>query len=225
MRAPRFIHQHRFDLAADALLISSGLFSLVASVGLTLMWVTGGFQPGSAADAALSDTPLAVLVSLLMLGAGTLLGPLLAWRLHGHALHWRHLIALVGGPAVLAVVSSLVPLLATVFHWLLRPLTDNEFVGPLAVGVLFAIPYCMLLLHAWRDAMAPAGDPPALERMRMLSILGLLLLVLVVAGALALGLSGEIGEAFAFAMIMGFSGAAIVLVAAAIDGLGARIQR
>lgn len=216
------MHQHRFDLGADALLLSSGCFAAIASVGLTLMWLLGGFESGSTADQALSDTPLAVIVSLGMLAAGLLVGPIAAWRLHGHTLHWRHLLALVGGPALLGAVSTLLPLLASVFQPLLRSFTSAEYAGAMLAGALMVIPYLMLLWHATRDAMAPAGDPPMLERMRLLSLTSLGVLVLVVVGGLVLGVGGEIGEALAFAVLMGYSGASIVLVASGIDEVRAR---
>lgn len=221
MRAPRFMHQHRFDLAADALLISSGLFSLVTSVALCLMWLFGVFEPGSAADQALSDSPLAAALSLVMLFTGAVLGPALAWRLHGYTLRWRHLIALLGAPVVFGAVSVIVPLAAAALQFALRPVTDWEFAGPVALLVLVAIPYFMILWHATRDAMAPAGDPPALERLRLLSITSLMVLVFVVAGALALGLTGELGDALVFTMLIGYAGAVTATTAAALD---ARLQ-
>ena len=61
MRAPRFMHQHKFDLAADALLISSGLFALAGSAVLIVVWLFGGFQDASTANSPdlISDSWLA----------------------------------------------------------------------------------------------------------------------------------------------------------------------
>lgn len=217
MRAPRLIHQHKFDLAADALLLSSGTFALTASLGLTLFWLSGGFDAGSAADQAMSDSPLAVAVSLLMLAAGLIVGPALAWRLHGHAFKPKLMLAFLGGPAVVYALALPAAGLAWLLQQVLGRFIDFEFAGAISLLVIIGVLYLAVLVHAARDAAAPAGDPPALERMRLLSLLGLLLLVFVVAGALAMEANGEMGDAIIFAMLMGFSGSATVSVAAWLD--------
>lgn len=221
MRAPRFIHQHRFDLAADAVLLSSGLYALACAIGLTIWWVSFGLPTDATmlagTESSLIENIVSVVLALLMVSMGTVIGPALAWRLHGRAWHWRLLLAAVAAPVLFGAVTATFPLLASVFAFLLRPFTTAEFAGGLVLLVLLAAVYLVILAHAARDAMAPAGDPPLLERLRLLSLTGLLLLALVVGGALMLGYSGELGDALIFAMLVGFSAAAVVLVATALD--------
>jgi len=215
LRAPRFIHQHRFDLSADALLLSSGLFSLACSVSLTIAWLAGSFDhAGSSA----STEPSGALAALgtIVLAVGVVVGPALAWHLHGRQLHWRLLIAV---PAMLPVTLAIGLLgkgLAGLFDLLLSPFTDSEFGGAICVLVLVSIMYMTVLWHAIRDAMAPAGDPPMLERLRLLSLTSLVVLAFVVAGGAALG-HGEVGEALIFAMVMGLAALIVTVVSAWID--------
>lgn len=221
MRAPRFIHQHKFDLAADALLISSGLFALVTSIGLTLLWVTGHLPTteNSPIDDT-SESPLAALLSLLMVGAGLIVGPALAWRYHGHALRIRLLAAPIAASIGVSVVVIVLSLVASGLQYLLNPLSAEEFTGAIVVLTLVSLLYLGALWHAVRDAMAPAGDPPQLERLRLLALSSLLVLVFVIAGAAALGYGGGIAEALIFAMLMGFIAAGATMVASAIEGVG-----
>lgn len=218
MRAPRFIHQHKFDLAADALLLASGLFALTCSVSLLIVWIFGGFLPesGPGDQDVISDTPVAFGLGFITMLAGAVAGPALSWWLHGRTFHWRLLLAFPLSVPVLAVPAIAAPLLATGFQWLLSPVTDWEFAGPMTLLALLTILYGIALVHAMRDAMAPAGDPPLLERLRLLSLVFLAALALVVAGAAAMGYY-EIGEALVFAMVMGFSAAIVTAVADLVD--------
>lgn len=218
MRAPRFIHQHKFDLAADALLLSSGLFAITCSLTLLVVWLLGGFLPesGPGTTDTISDTPLAMGLGFLTMLAGTVVGPALAWWLHGRTFRWRLLLALPLAVAVMSVLAMVMPLLATVFELVLSPVTDWEFAGPVATLAVVTVLYGVVMVHAMRDAMAPAGDPPMLERMRLLSLVFLAVLALVVAGAAAMGYY-EIGEALIFAMAMGFAAAAVTGLADVVD--------
>ncbi len=221
MRAPRFIHQHKFDLAADALLLSSGLFALVASVGLTLMWVTGHLPTSenlSVDDP--TETPLGVILTLLMMLVGLLVGPALAWRNHGHALRWRLLIAPILASVAAGVIIIVLSFIASGLQYLLTPRSAGNFTGAIVILAIAALLFVGIMWHAVRDAMAPAGDPPQLERLRLLSLSGLVVLTFVVAGAGALSYGGGISEALIFAMLMGFIAAAATMVASAMEGLG-----
>lgn len=218
MRAPRFMHQHKFDLAADALLISSGLFALAGSAVLIIVWLFGGFQDGSTANGPdlISDSWLAAALSVLATLVGVVGGPALAWRLHGYRLHPRLIIATLATPISILVVGLLAPVLSGVFQWLLTPFTDWEFAGAVALLVVVSIPYGIVLLHAARDAMAPAGDPPMLERMRLLSLTALLVLLFVVAGAIAID-RAEVAEALIFTMGIGLGAISTTIAAAYLE--------
>lgn len=216
MRAPRFIHQHKFDLAADALLLSSGLFALVGSFSITVVWLVGGFDRGTSVTPPTMSSGLLPGVGTVLLIAGVVVGPALAWHLHGRRLHWRLLLAI---PALLPVASGLGfvgMMLARFFDLLLSPFTDSEFAGAICVLVLVSILYLTVLSHAIRDAMAPAGDPPMLERLRLLCLTSLVVLAFVVAGGVAAGFA-EIGEALIFAMVMGFAALIVTVVTAWVD--------
>ena len=215
MRAPRFIHQHKFDLAADALLISSGVFALACSVVLVIVWLLGGMQDSAGADS-ISDTWLAGALSSMATLVGVVGGPALAWQLHGRRLHPRLIIATLATPIAILVVGVLAPLLAMVFEWMLQPVTDYEFAGAICVLVLVTVPYVLVLVHAVRDAMAPAGDPPLLERLRLMSLTALIVLVFVVAGGMAIG-SPEIAEALIFTMGIGLGSVATTISATYLD--------
>lgn len=221
MRAPRFIHQHRFDLTADAVLLSSGLYALASAIGLTIWWVSFGLPTDAVmmegTESSLIENIVSVVLALLMVSMGTIVGPALAWRLHGRVLHWRLLLAVVAAPMLFGAVTATFPLLASLFAFLLSPFTRAEFAGGLVLLVLIAAIYLAIVAHAARDAIAPAGDPPLLERLRLLSLTGLVLLALVVGGAIMLGYSGELGDALIFAILVGFSAAAVVLVAGFLD--------
>jgi hypothetical protein len=221
MRAPRFIHQHKFDLAADALLISSGLFALATSIGLTLLWVSGHLPVTE--DSPIDDSTTSVfaaLLSLFMLLVGLIIGPALAWTNHGHVLRWRLIVAPFAAAFVVSMIVIVLSFLASGIQYLLTPVAAEEFTGAVVVLVVVALLFVGVLWHAVRDAMAPAGDPPQLERLRLLSLSGLVVLVFVVAGATALGYAGGIAEALIFAMLMGFIAAAATMAASAIEGLG-----
>lgn len=229
MRAPRFIHQHRFDLAADAILLASGLYAAVTSLGLTVWWVTGSLPTTNTDLGTRSSTgAVGVVISVfssLMIIAGAVVGPALAWRLHGHALRWRHAVGLFATPLLIAVLGIVLPLLSGILGLLAKPFTSNEYAGPIGTAIVFSVLYVALLVHAARDAMAPAGDPPLLERLRLLSLTALVVLALVVAGALALGYASQIGEALIFAELFGFTAATAVLIAALVDRLVLRQPR
>ncbi len=217
MRAPRFIHQHKFDLAADALLLASGLFALVASIGITLLWVTGDIPD----DVSESASVLSQLLSLLMLVIGAFVGPALAWRLHGRRLRARLLFAPFLSILAVSGLMILLSFVASLVHWLLSPLTAWEFTGAIVILVVTSTLFIGILWHAMRDAMAPAGDPPQLELLRLLSLLGLVVLAFVVAGAAALGYGGGIAEALIFAMLMGFAGSMTTVFGNRLDDAGA----
>ncbi len=221
MRAPRFIHQHKFDLAADALLIASGLFALVSSIGITLLWVTGDIPDVGSVDVSESASVLSQLLSLVMLVIGAFVGPALAWTLHGRNLRARLLFAPFLSAFALSGLMILLSFVSSLVHWLLSPLTTWEFTGAIAILVVSGTFFVGILWHAMRDAMAPAGDPPQLERLRLLSLLGLVVLTFVVAGGAALGYGGGIAEALIFAMLMGFAGSLSTVFGNRLDDAGA----
>lgn len=218
MRAPRFIHQHKFDLVADSLLLSSGLFALVCSVAVTLTWLFGGLpDPATGTTtASLLGVVLALLTSLAMV-AGTFGGPLWAWHLHGRRLRWKLLLAVPAAAVSVFVIVVVAPLLSSVFDLVLTPFTDAEYRGAVMLLVIVSLGFITVLVHAARDAMAPAGDPPMLERLRLLSLTALLLETFVVAGAIALGYGTEIGEALIFTMVVGIIAAVTTTAATLLD--------
>jgi hypothetical protein len=218
MRAPRFIHQHKFDLFADALLITSGLFALVCSIALTLVWLFGGFanQSGELGPDSTVDAMVGALTSLAVIG-GVLGGPAWAWHLHGRRLQWKLLLAVPAAAAAFFAIALGAPVLSMLFDIPLSLVSDSENRGGAALLVLVSIGYLTVLVHAMRDAMAPAGDPPMLERLRLLSFTALLLLVFVTAGAMALGYGAEIGEALIFTMLVGIIAGATTVAATYID--------
>lgn len=218
MRAPRFIHQHKFDLVADALLITSGLFALMCSVAVTVAWLFGGLTDPSAANSPSSTLEVAMgaLTSLALIG-GVIGGPAWAWHLHGRRLRWRLLLAIPAAAAAFFVIALVAPLLSKLFDALLSPFTDFEYRGGIMLLTVVSLGYLTVLIHAVRDAMAPAGDPPLLERLRLLSLTSLLLLVFVVAGAMALGYGGAIGEALIFTMLVGIIAGATTIAATFLD--------
>jgi len=206
--------------------LASGLFAATCSLSLLVVWLFGGFLPesGPGTEDVISDTPAAAGLGALMLLAGIVAGPALSWWLHGRSFRWRLLLAIPFGAAVLAAFASLAPLIATLLETVLAPVTDWEYAGAVALLVVLTGLYGAVFVHAMRDAMAPAGDPPLLERMRLLSLVFMAVLALVVAGAAAMGYY-EIGEALIFAMVMGFSAAIITAVADLVDHrLGAARQ-
>lgn len=217
MRAPRFIHQHKFDLIADALLLTSGLFALVCSLAVTVTWLFGGLaDPASTSPGSALEIALGLLTSVALV-VGVIGGPAWAWHLHGRRLHWKLLLAVPVAGAAFFVIALAAPLLSTFFDAVLSPITDTEYRGAVMLLVVVSLGYITVLVHAMRDAMAPAGDPPMLERLRLLSLTALLLEVFVVAGAMALGYGAEIGEALIFTMLVGIIAAVTTAAAGYFD--------
>jgi hypothetical protein len=208
-------------LAGDALVVTSGLFAWLASVAGALM-LAGWDMPAVEAGGVGWQSVLAGAISLLMLVSATLLAPATVWWLHGRrASLWALLGALLAGPVAMLAAALLAPALSTVLGFLLKPLTDWEFAGPIALLVIVGIGYLVALVAAL-FAHRPAGERRGLHVLRWISAGGLVVLAAVVVAAMLAGVSGEFGEAPIFAMVFGAGSAVIVTGADIGEKLGHR---
>ena len=202
----------RHELAADGVLITSGLFALVAAILLPVFWL---FSEQPLAEGSLAaETPLAVFMNFAML-ATTVIGPWLTWTLHKRRLTWKVVVAVIASvPAATLVAGALLPLLNTVLHPLVRLVSDKEYAAPIAVGILAGIAYFWVIFRAARSTFFEYGGPIALIRTHQAALIGIALLVTeLTVGIGLMGVDGSIAEALAFGMLFGFGGGAAVYAA------------
>lgn len=206
----------RVGIVADSLVISSGLFCLLGGLLFVLLsWL----QPFAGVDPASGGGAVAIGLGPLALVAGTFGGPLLNWRLHDRAITRRALLGgLLGAVLVLPATAMLAPLLAALLGLVLRPFTTWEFAGPVMLFGLVTVAFLGLAVGSV-VARAP-GERRALFVARATGLAMILLLGLGLVVAVGLGAPGETGEAWVFAMLMGFSSAAATLGANLLSGHG-----
>lgn len=202
----------RHELAADGVLITSGLFAMVAAILLPLFWLFSDQPLAEGSQAA--ETPLAAFMNLAML-ATTVVGPWLTWTLHKRQLTWKVVVAAVASvPAATLMSGAALPLLNRVLHPLVQLVSDAEYAAPIAVGVLAGIAYLWVISRSVRATFFEYGGPVALIRTHQASLIGIALLVTELAvGIGRMGVDGSVAEALAFGMLFGFGGGAAVYAA------------
>jgi hypothetical protein len=210
--------RRRTELAADAFLLAVASFSVLT--GLALALKAAGLVP------ALGDAPPTLLgvalsagVGLLSFG-GVLIGPVIAWRLHGGR---------PGGPAVIgglfglvagSVAVVLIGLVAAGIATGVTALGGSDIAG--AIGVLAIVAVAVLALAAWVDADAVRDlAPKRREHVRIdIARLGATAAIVVFAVGITLAQTadpeGGVAEAGVFAVAAGVLGA---FEAAGADGL------
>lgn len=215
----REVVRERLDLAGDALVVTSGLFAWLACI-MVAMTMAGWDMLAAEAGGAGALGILASVLSLVMMFAGAVGGPVLVWWLHGRKASWLALLgAVVAAPLVVLTAAVLAPALSAVLGLLLKPLTDWEFAGAVALLVLLAICYVTAIVRTM-FAHRPAGERRQLLHLRWISAGGMVVLAALVTAALLTGVTGEMGEALIFGMMFGAGAAAMVTGADLADRLG-----
>ena len=219
MHEPSVATTRRIDLAADALLITSGGFALVTAVLMAPLAFGGSSPLNDTSDPVTAWDWVVLAFTLAGMFTGIALGPLAAWRLHHRPGSWR---AFLGGvvafPTLVFAIGLLAPVLATLLDAVLSPVTDDEYAGPLALLVLASLLYLWLAWHSVKVlfGVAEAGGAwSGLQWLRTVAVLSMMALAGIVTVVVSRG-DGEAGEALIFAMVAGFAGAAAVLGADAL---------
>lgn len=124
------VTKERGALAGDACLVTSAAFGLVMGA-LALTFMPEGDPP--------EDMTWVQLFSALFSLAVVIVGPLVAWRLHGRRLTWMAVLgAVVGGFVMGNIVGMLAMLVLAPVVWLVTSVSGSEIAG-LVVVVVFAI--------------------------------------------------------------------------------------
>lgn len=205
----------RHELAADGVLITSGLFSLACAVVLPIMWLVSD-EP--LAEGTLYSTPamnvVANILNVVMLGS-VVAGPWLTWTLHGRRLTWKVVLAaIVSVPAATLVAGAVLPLLNSILHPLLARVSDQEYAAPIAVGALAGCAYLWVVARAVRATFFEYGGPVSLIRTHQASLIGIGVMVAeLVVGIGLMGVDGSMAEVLAFGMLFGFGGGVAVWAA------------
>lgn len=205
----------RHELAADGVLITSGLFALACSVILPVLWLVSD-EP--LAEGTMYTSPVmnvvANILNVVML-ASVVAGPWLTWTLHGRRLNWKVVVAaLVSIPAATMVAGLVVPLLNWMLHPLAALVSEKEYAAPIAVGLVVAGLYLWVIARAARATFFEYGGPVALIRTHQASLIGIAVIVTELAVGIGLmGVDGSMWEVLAFGMLFGFGGGVAVWAA------------
>lgn len=205
MSMQEWLERHpRLTLVGDACLVSAAAFGVVIG--------TEGLIIGHAEPPAW----IAVPASLLTLGS-VLVGPGLAWLLRGRRLTWWGVLgAFVASLAVVLGTQALV-FAAMGLAWLLTPITSAEMAGPialLALGSLGFLAICSLPALGIAGALSSGVHDRMGRRLLALRLTGLCLLVAFATAAavfVATSSDPERAEVYVFAILGGFTGAAMAL--------------
>lgn len=205
----------RHELAADGVLITSGLFALACAVLLPILWLVAD-EP--LAEGSMYSSPamnaVATVMNVMMLGS-VVAGPWLTWTLHGRSFTWK--VALAGAlsvPAATLVAGAVVPLLNRVLHPIAALVSDAEYAAPIAVGIVAGAVYLWVIARAARATFFEYGGPVRLIRVHQASLIGLAVIVTELAVGIGLmGVDGSMAEVLAFGMLFGFGGGVAVWAA------------
>ena len=202
----------RHELAADGVLITSGLFALVCAVFLPLMWL---FSPAQLSETNFAGIGiLGTIANIAMLASATA-GPWLTWSLHGRRVTWRVVMAAVAAiPVTTLVVGVMLPLLNFALHPVATLVSDEEYAGPIVIGILAAVVYLWVIARAARATFFEYGGPVGLIRAHQASLIGIVVLIAeLVVGIGLMGVDGSMAEALAFGMLFGAGGGVAIWAA------------
>lgn len=199
-------------LAADGCLITGGTFAVMMGAAFVLDWL--GVAPLSEPGGSGIDLALSLLSWLLQVG-GFVVGPLLAWRLHGRPLNRSALVALFLGFPVSAMLIAPVAMLAPAVDWFVGLFSSVDYAG--AVTYLVAIVLVIAAAIVWvdvdalRDLARDRRESIGLDAGRLLATLVILAYWAVVIAKMA---SGEDAlEAGVFLLLGAVHGAGVVTAA------------
>jgi len=155
-----------------------------------------------------------------------IVGPLVAWRLHGRRLTWMAVLgAVVGGFVLGNVVGMLAAVVLVPLVWLVTSVS-TEIAGLVAVVVVIGGAFVALLVwlvvDGVRDLSPSRREHPRLDVVRFISAAVLVVFAIGVGIWTARNPGDESGEAILFAMMAGVGAAMIVTGAEAATSLAAQ---
>ena len=202
----------RHELAADGVLITSGLFALVCAVFLPLMWL---FSPAQLSETNLAGIGILGTIANIAMLASAAVGPWLTWTLHGRRLTWKVVIAAVAAiPATTLVFGTVLPLMNFAVHPIALLFSDKEYAGAIGIGILAAVVYLWVIARAARATFFEYGGPVGLIRAHQASLIGIVVLIAeLVVGIGLMGVDGSMAEALAFGMLFGAGGGVAIWAA------------
>ena len=159
------VTKERGTLAGDACLVTAAAFGLVTGA-LALTFMPEGDPP--------EDMTWVPLFSALFSLATVIVGPLVAWRLHGRRLTWMAVLgAVVGGFVLGNVVGMLAMLVLVPLVWLVTSVS-TEIAGLVAVVVVIGGAFVALLVwlvvDGVRDLSPSRREHPRLDVVRFISV-------------------------------------------------------
>lgn len=189
-------------LAADACLMTAATFSVAVGAQFAAFAALGSPKHDSIV--------MGVVTAVLML-AGAIAGPVLAWLLYGRPIRWVTVLGAVVGAGAVGPVAALLPVVPTVLGWPLKLFTDAELAGPIALLVLASAAFVALV--AWlvvdtvRDLVPGVRVHLRLDAWRLAAVAVLVVLVSIVGVSAMRAPGSEIVDAVVFAMLAGVAGA------------------
>ncbi|NMM23183.1 MAG: hypothetical protein HHJ11_06745 [Phycicoccus sp.] len=156
-----------------------------------------------------------------------IVGPLVAWRLHGRRLTWMAVLGAVAGGFVLGnVVGILAAVVLVPLVWLVTSVSGSEIAGLVAVVVVIGGAFVALLvwlvLDGVRDLSPSRRAHHRLDVVRLTSVAVLVVFAIGVWIWTARNPGDESGEAILFAIMAGLGAAMIVTGAEAATSLTAQ---
>ncbi len=221
MHSPKFIPQTKFDLSADALLLSSGLYAATGVVALPIWWISTGrhINPATPGVGVIENSGLAWLLTAIMLMVGFYVGPLLAWQLHGRHQRLRLVLAPAISPIIIGLIAALGPFFAGLYQVILSPITDWEYAGPTAAFVVLWVVYLLLMWHAVKRILSDKHESVLLKRLAVASVVAVAAFAVVIGGALVNDYDVTVIEELLFVLAIGFGGGHTTHIAAVLDEL------
>lgn len=192
----------RLTLVGDACLVSAASFGLASGIG----FLVAGHQ----------EPPAWIAVPLSVLTLGTvILGPALAWLLRGRGPTWWGVLGAFLATVLVILGSQVLALLATGLAWLLAPITTEEFAGPIALLLLASIWFgaiCSIPVLGIAAAVGTSQRGRMANRLLAMRAAALASMAAFIAGAVSVvetSTDPERAEVYVFAMLGGFTGAAM----------------
>ncbi len=193
------------QLAADACLMTAATFAVAIALQFALV---GLFGPAE------EENVFFAVATLVLLVLGTVSGVALAWRLYGRRIGLVTVIGAFVGMSVAGPLTMVLPVLSSIFAFVLRSVTTAEMAGPVALMVAASVAFVALIVwlvvDTARDLVPERRVHVRLDAWRLIALLVLVIYTSVVTVVSLRSPDGEMIEAVIFAMLAGIVGAAAV---------------
>jgi len=208
-------------LGGDGCLLTAGTFALMISAAFVLEWlgvVPLGEPHGSGISLALS------FLSWLLQVGGFVVGPLIAWRLHGRGFGKADVPGLIVGFPVGGALVMPLAMLGPLIDWFVGLFTPAKYAG--AIGYLAFVVFAFLVvlvlvdIDALRDLSVTRRSHLPLDVGRLMATAAVVAFASVVVAKMIAG-EGAL-DAWVFLLLAGIQGAFVVVVADVVGGLIAK---